>query len=177
MGSSWSTLLVSKSDTSADSVDPATGLTKKEKDGIKYTWDIVRKDIPKNGVALFIMFFKTNPDHQKVFTSFADVPLSELPKNKKLMAHASSVLYSISSLVDSLDDVECLKEMVIKIAHNHLRRKVDDKHFSSLGESIISFMEEKLGSKFTSHKEAWQKFYSVVVTIVKEVQEEEHYES
>lgn len=174
MGSSWSTLLISKSDMDIDVLDSAIGLTKKEKESIRCSWEIVKKDLKPNGVALFIMFFQANPGYQKKFSSFADVPLSELSHNKKLLAHATSVMYAISSMVDTLEDVECLKEMVTKIARNHLGRDVTDKHFANLGNVLITFLEDRLGTKFTSlTKEAWKKLYAVILSIVKEVGEEE----
>ena len=38
----------------ADTPDPATGLTPREKEIIKNTWESVKKDIPGNGYDLFI---------------------------------------------------------------------------------------------------------------------------
>jgi hypothetical protein len=55
--------------------------------------------------------------------------LSELRTSKKLAAHASNVMYSLTCAIDNLDDPLCLKELLIKLGKNHGRRKVTEKEF------------------------------------------------
>jgi hypothetical protein len=55
--------------------------------------------------------------------------LSELKISKKLAAHASNVMYSLSCAIDNLDDPLCLKELLIKLGKNHARHEVTEKEF------------------------------------------------
>uniref|UniRef100_A0A1W7RAG4 Globin C, coelomic n=1 Tax=Hadrurus spadix TaxID=141984 RepID=A0A1W7RAG4_9SCOR len=170
MGNWWSDLSV---DSNMDVPDSKLGLTLREKEGIKIVWASVRKNMKGNGVEILVKFFTVYPDYQKLFRAFADVPLSELKQNKKLIAHATSVIYSLSSLVESLDDVENLKELTIKISESHLPRGVSKQQFAELGKVIVEFFEEKLGKLLTpAAKTGWEKLLGVVASIAGEVAEE-----
>lgn len=67
--------------------------------------------------------FKKHPDYQNFFP-FKGVPLDELRDDKKLKAHATSVMYSLTSIVDNLDDGELLVGLLTKVAKSHSRRNI-----------------------------------------------------
>ena len=78
------------------------------------------------------------------FKSFANVPIEELATNPKfqvyskimlkynfidpslflIQAHALNIMYTITLLVDSLDDASCLVEQLKKLGENHESRRV-----------------------------------------------------
>jgi hemoglobin-like flavoprotein len=151
-----------------DAVDPITGLTKREKDIIRDTWAVVRKDIKGNGGELFVRFFTENPSYQQLFKSFKDVPMSELKTNKKVLAHANSVMYAISSLVDNLEDPECLVEMLGKLGTSHNTRGIDMDKFHNLGITLVGLLQAQLGPKVmdTAAVEAWKKTYGVITSVI-----------
>jgi hypothetical protein len=72
------------------------------------------------------------------------MPLSELRISKKLTAHAANVMYSLTCVVDNLDDPLCLKELLIKLGKNHGQHKVDEKGFNV---SIQATREDKSTTK------------------------------
>ena len=55
--------------------------------------------------------------------------LSELKTSKKLAAHATNVMYSLSCVIDNLDDPLCVKELLLKLGKNHARRHITEKEF------------------------------------------------
>ncbi|KAG8226556.1 hypothetical protein J437_LFUL000639, partial [Ladona fulva] len=112
-----------------DVPDEATGLTPRQKRAVAVTWDIVKKDLKGNGVELLHRFFTKHPQYQKNFKAFADVPLDELPNSKKFQAHANSVVYAVTSIVDNLDDPGCLVEMLRKLGQNHGQRHIPEQAF------------------------------------------------
>lgn len=80
-----------------------------------------------------------------MFKSFADVPVDQLPNNKKLHAHAFSVMYAVSSMVENLNDIECLVEILVKTGQSHGNRSVTIQQFdvciSLINEIVLlSFM-------------------------------------
>ena len=115
-------------------------------------------------------FFTENPSYQVNFTAFKDVPIQELRGNKKVLAHALSVLYAISSLVDNLDDPECLVEMLHKLGTSHFKRHISYPHFENLGVSLLGSMKQKLGSDVMNEAAmaAWQKAYGVIISVIKQ---------
>jgi len=150
--------------------DSTTGLTNGEKDIIRNTWAEVKKDIKGNGYDLFIRFFTENPTYQQHFKGFSDVPIAELRGNKKVLAHANSVLYAITSLVDNLDDPECLVEMLKKVSESHVARGIAIPMFINLGTTIVGLLIDKLGPNVmdTVAIEAWKKTYGVIVHVIKQ---------
>ena len=77
---------------------------------------------------------------QARFKSFATVPLNELAANRKLQAHAANIMYSMTMLVDSLNDVECLVQHLATIGRNHRRRHLKRHHFQvNLSLSCVDF--------------------------------------
>ncbi|XP_076339299.1 globin C, coelomic-like [Tachypleus tridentatus] len=95
--------------------------------------------------------------------------MDQLRSSKRMEAHGLSVMYAITSLVDSLDDVECLKELLLKTAHNHASRGIQGEQFDNLAIVILKFLEDGLGSSFTPPVgEAWKKAFSVMNEIIKQ---------
>jgi Globin len=78
-------------------------------------------------------FFKAHPDYQLKFKSFASVPLDQLKDNPRVQAHALNVMYTVTLLVDSLDDVACLVEQLKTLGANHQRRTIELSHFEVSG--------------------------------------------
>jgi len=150
------------------------GLTSSEKGIVRDTWALVKKDIPGNGYDLFIRFFTENPEYQQLFKSFKDVPISELRGNKKVLAHASNVLYAITMLVDNIEDTEVLVEMLQKLAKNHRRRKITIEKFENLKISLVGHLQEKLGPELMNDEAvaAWDKTYGVILSVIKKGLEE-----
>lgn len=70
-----------------------------------------------------------HPEYQKLFPSFEGLSLDELRGSSKLSAHATNVMYSLSSVIDNLEDPECLRELLIKLGENHGRHHVTEKEF------------------------------------------------
>ncbi|KAF5271231.1 hypothetical protein FQA39_LY08238 [Lamprigera yunnana] len=110
--------------------DPVTGLTNVEKELIKNSWSLVKKDLKGHGIELFLIFFKDFPEYQNFFP-FRDVPYEELRTNNKLRSHGVSVMYAIGAIVDNLDDNDVLIGLLEKNGESHGKRKVTAKHYWS----------------------------------------------
>jgi hemoglobin-like flavoprotein len=89
--------------------------------------------------------------------------------NKKLLAHATNVMYAITMLVDNIEDTEVLVEMLKKLGRNHYRRKITVQHFEDLKLTLIGLLKDKLGSDLMNDKAiaAWDKTYGVIVSVIK----------
>jgi len=155
-------------DPKLDIPDPKTGLTPRQKLVLKENWALVAKDIKGNGIDLFITFFKHHPEYQKDFQAFANVPFNELKTNKKLQAHAFSVMYALTSMIDNLDDIDCLLEILVKTGKTHGQRNIPLKKFEDLAVVVDGFLGEKLGNVYTPFARcAWQKALEVINSVIK----------
>nr|CAD7577032.1 unnamed protein product [Timema californicum] len=111
-------------------------------------------------------FFRTYPQKLEKFAAFSTVPLDELPTNKKFHAHANAIMYTVTSVVDNLDEPEVLVEMLKKLGENHGRRKIVKSEFEELKKVILIVLTDKLGNKLTPQAAAaWDKALSVVVEV------------
>jgi hemoglobin-like flavoprotein len=119
---------------------------------------------------MFHRFFTENPTYQSVFPTLKDIPLSEIHGNKKIQAHANNVLYAITSLVDNLDDTDCLVEMLKKLGGNHGKRGIQYSMFVNLGSTIVGLLKDKLGPQLMDDFAitAWTKTYGVIISVVKQ---------
>jgi len=162
-----------RDDPSLDQVDSKTGLSSREKRVIEENWALVEKDIRGNGVDFFLALFRAHPSYQSYFKSFADVPMDKLKENRKLHAHAFSVMYAISSMVNNLDDIECLLEVLTKTGRAHSPRNIKIEHFENLAVVFLNFMTEKLGSIFTPYaRTAWAKAFKTINAVIQQGLEE-----
>jgi hypothetical protein len=88
--------------------------------------------------------FEAHPEYQKRFSSFRGLSLTELRDSTKLAAHATNVMYSLTGVVDNLEDPECLTELLIKLGQNHRRHYITEKEFHVSSQSMSTEIE-KLG--------------------------------
>lgn len=60
---------------------------------------------------------------------FKNVPMEELAQDKRLHRHAVTVIASLSSLIDSLDDPSILLTLLESIGERHGRRNIPPEAF------------------------------------------------
>ncbi|KDR21528.1 globin-like [Zootermopsis nevadensis] len=154
-------------DPELDIPHPTTGLTPRERQAVVDTWAIMKQDAKRAGVELFIQLFEAHPEYQKLFRVFESLSLQELEKSAKLSAHATNVMYSLTSVIDNLEDPECLTELLIKLGQNHDRHGVSEKEFNDLKVVLMKLLKQKLGKKLTSQAEAaWSKTIDVAYQVI-----------
>ncbi|XP_058798119.1 globin [Phymastichus coffea] len=164
MGSSLSLFWGSAND---NVVDPATGLTGRQKKLVQSTWALCRKDPIASGVAIMTAFFKAHPDYHQDFAGFKDVPLDELPGNKKFQAHCLAVVTTLSNVIDSMNDTELLAANLVSIGEKHNKRGQTKQQFLDLKEVMMEVLRQKLGAKFTAEtSEAWNKTLDAAYSII-----------
>jgi hypothetical protein len=96
---------------------------------IPVTWHLTEKDHYNMRCFVSCRYFEAYPSHQRHFKAFKDVPLKDLPSNRKFQAHCTSVVYALTSVVDNLEDAGCLVEMLSKLGQNHHRHGISRQEF------------------------------------------------
>jgi hypothetical protein len=64
--------------------------------------------------------FTLYPESLAAFHDFKGLPIQEVAVHKKLRGHALSVMYSIKSFIDTLDDLETLFEKMQETMHREV---------------------------------------------------------
>ncbi|KAH9489318.1 hypothetical protein Btru_057582 [Bulinus truncatus] len=140
--------------------DPVTGLTKREKELIIQTWAPVgeKGKAKENGLEFFLQLFATYPYMQDYFPLFKGQTQAELRNSSKLKAHATSVMYALTSYVENVEDSENLVGLVQKIAVSHIGRGITVEDFENLKKVFLKFLLSSLGDQnITEIETAWTK--------------------
>ncbi|XP_026669091.1 globin [Ceratina calcarata] len=155
-----------------DRVDPATGLTERQKKLVQNTWAVIRKDEARSGVAVMTAFFGKYPDYQKNFPAFADTPLDELAGNKRFQAHCMSIVAALNDVIDSLHDPGLMEATLIGLAERHKKRGQTTEQFQNLKEILLNVLSQGLGRQYTQEvAEAWDKTLEAAFTKIYEILE------
>ena len=102
-------------------------------------------------------FLKSHPEYQKMFHSFADVPVSQLMKNGNFLAQAYTIAAGLNVVIQSLGSQELLAQEIAHLGTTHFARGAKVHMFDEFGKSFVSVLEEELGSRFTVEaKEAFE---------------------
>ncbi|XP_015434048.1 PREDICTED: globin [Dufourea novaeangliae] len=151
-------------------IDQATGLTEKQKRLVQNTWAVVRKDEVGSGIAVMTAFFNKYPETQRQFSAFKDIPLNELPNNKRFQAHCTSVITALSNVIDSLHDPGLMEASLIGLAERHKKRGQRKVEFQNLKDVILEVLHQALRKQFTPEvTEAWDKTLNAVFTKIYQV--------
>jgi len=73
--------------------------------------------------------FKQYPEYQKQFKLFKDVPIDELPKNKRFQAHCVNIISAISKLIEQMCDPELMQATLINLIEKHKNRGQTQEQF------------------------------------------------
>ncbi|CAH0564398.1 unnamed protein product [Brassicogethes aeneus] len=147
-----------------DDPDSTTGLTSRDKFLVTSSWAEVRKEPTENGVKLLMMLFEKNPKYLQLFP-FKDIPLKDLPENKRFQAHCNKVIHGFNAIIDSLDNTELLVTTLLKVGETHKPRGVTEEAFLDLKDVIIELFSTFMNK---DQIEAWKKTLEVAfATIIK----------
>ncbi|KAL1494036.1 hypothetical protein ABEB36_009703 [Hypothenemus hampei] len=145
-----------------DDPDPVTKLTSRDKYLVRSTWSKAMKTPADNGVLLLTMFFEKHPDYIQLFP-FKDIPQEEFKQNVRFRAHANSVMYALSSIVDALNDNELLIQLLTKTGSSHVPRKVTPEAFIHLKEVTLELFAQLFKPE---EVEAWKKTLDVAFSVI-----------
>ncbi|KMQ93555.1 globin 1 [Lasius niger] len=110
-------------------------MTERQKRLVQNTWAIARKDEVSAGLAIMIALFKQYPEYQKQFKSFKDVPIDELPKNKRFQAHCVSIISTFGKLIELMYDPELMQASLTNVIEKHKTRGQTQEQFEEVSSS------------------------------------------
>ncbi|XP_074648006.1 globin-like [Tubulanus polymorphus] len=152
-----------------DTVDPATGLTQRQKNAIKNSWDLVAEDAKGNGIVFYMRLFDEYPDYQKLFPKgISNKTKEELPGSIRMKAQAAKTMMALNNYVANLNDPAVLVVMLKDLARSHLAFGVGKEHFTNVKSPLMWALETALGAErfneFTQN--AWSSVIDVIISVV-----------
>ncbi|TMS21346.1 Cytoglobin-2 [Larimichthys crocea] len=98
---------------------------------IKESWKVIRDDIAKVGIIMFVRLFETHPECKDVFFLFRDVEdLERLRSSRELRAHGLRVMSFIEKSVARLDQLERLDALALELGKSHYHYNAPPKYYS-----------------------------------------------
>ena len=73
--------------------------------------------------------FEVTPGAQKLFPKFADIPRNQLESDNNYRKHSLSVVKTVKSGVESLNDIPTLSELLRQLGKRHLEQGIEEAHF------------------------------------------------
>uniref|UniRef100_A0A1A7Y4Y7 Globin X, Uncharacterized protein n=1 Tax=Iconisemion striatum TaxID=60296 RepID=A0A1A7Y4Y7_9TELE len=158
-----------------DAAAAAAHLTEEQIQIIKDSWKVIRDDIAKVGIIMFVRLFETHPECKDVFFLFRDVEdLERLRTNRELRAHGLRVMSFIEKSVARLDQPERLEALAMELGKSHYHYNAPPKYYNYVGAEFICAVQPILKEKWTAElEEAWKAMFQYVTSLMKQGYQEE----
>ncbi|XP_022607008.1 neuroglobin-like [Seriola dumerili] len=142
---------------------------------IKESWKVIRDDIAKVGIIMFVRLFETHPECKDVFFLFRDVEdLERLRTSRELRAHGLRVMSFIEKSVARLDQLERLDALALELGKSHYHYNAPPKYYSYVGAEFICAVQPILKERWTAElEEAWKTMFQYVTSLMKQGYQEE----
>lgn len=142
---------------------------------IKDSWKVIRDDIAKVGIIMFVRLFETHPECKDVFFLFRDVEdLERLRTSRELRAHGLRVMSFIEKSVARLDHLERLEALALELGKSHYHYNAPPKYYNYVGAEFIGAVRPILKDRWTSElEEAWKTMFQYVTSLMKQGYQEE----
>ncbi|XP_054469867.1 x globin [Anoplopoma fimbria] len=142
---------------------------------IKDSWKVIRDDIAKVGIIMFVRLFETHPECKDVFFLFRGVEdLERLRTSRELRAHGLRVMSFIEKSVARLDQLERLEALALELGKSHYHYNAPPKYYGYVGAEFISAVQPILKERWTAElEEAWKTMFQFVTGLMKQGYQEE----
>ncbi|KAK5618037.1 hypothetical protein CRENBAI_023197 [Crenichthys baileyi] len=142
---------------------------------VKDSWKVIRDDIAKVGIIMFVRLFETHPECKDVFFLFRDVQdLERLRTNRELRAHGLRVMSFIEKSVARLDQPERLEALAVELGKSHYHYNAAPKYYNYVGAEFICAVQPILKERWTTElEEAWKMMFQYLTSLMKQGYQEE----
>ncbi|KAM8913612.1 x globin [Spinachia spinachia] len=135
---------------------------------IKDSWKVIRDDIAKVGIIMFVRLFETHPECKDVFFLFRDVEdLEKLRSSRELRAHGLRVMSFIEKSVARLEQLERLEALALELGKGHYHYNAPPKYYSYVGAEFIGAVQPIMKEGWTAElEEAWKTLFQFVTGLM-----------
>ncbi|KAG5894649.1 hypothetical protein JTB14_017362 [Gonioctena quinquepunctata] len=151
--------------------DPLTGLTARDRDLVKNSFNAMRNTPRKYGKAILVTFFLHNRSAQKLFP-YRDIPIDSLVSNPQFEKHSLTVQDVIASIIDSLDNSPRMIALLGKVAEQLVSLGATESLlFTQFQESMIDYLSPRMNAEEVG---AWKKILKVAFDVMRGVVREKN---
>ncbi len=125
-------------------------VTKQQVKIVQETWSMITPVSQKMGEEFYTHLFEKAPQLKPLFKSD--------PKDQ-----AMKLMFMISYLVHRLENIDEMKEEVIKLANRHKDYGTEFSHYKIIGENLLWSLKNNLGKAWnTETEQAWEATYNLI---------------
>ncbi|XP_052766614.1 cytoglobin-1-like [Mya arenaria] len=136
---------------------------------IRETWNIIRLDIARVGVVLFMRLFEKYPDVQQLFVHFRGLSSDELRNNIKLRDHGLRVLNTLEKCISRVDEPERLEKLLFDLGQKHSMYNIKVEYLYLLVPQMQQALMPVLEDRWTYLVESsWSAFLRYIIHIMAE---------
>ncbi|XP_045187996.1 cytoglobin-1-like [Mercenaria mercenaria] len=144
-------------------------LSEEHKIIVRETWNVIKLDISRIGVVMFMRLFEKYPDVQQLFVHFRGLSSTELQNNKKLRDHGLRVLNTLDKCITRIDDTERLEKLLLELGQKHVMFNIKVEYLYLLIPQLQQSLMPVLGDSWTYLVEsAWSAFLKYIIHIMAE---------
>jgi hemoglobin-like flavoprotein len=86
-------------------------------------------------------------------------------------AQRTKLLHALKLVVASADDMDRLLPALAALGKRHTEYGIEDRHFESVGESLLWALSDVLGDAFTTDvRDTWSHAYSLIASVMRRAQ-------
>ncbi|CAG5127650.1 unnamed protein product [Candidula unifasciata] len=132
------------------------------------SWEIIKKDIERVGVVLFMGLFE-EPEIKGTFLSFRDKTVEELKASTALRSHVLRVMGAVEKVVARLDNEEKMVALLHDLGQRHVVYNARPEFLDLVGPQFNSAIQPAMGDKWTPEVEqAWADLFRYITHVMKE---------
>lgn len=125
---------------------------------VQQTWDMITPVSQKMGEEFYTHLFEIAPELKPLFKSN--------PKDQ-----AMKLMFMISYLVHRLENIQEMKEEVIKLANRHKGYGTEFSHYDIIGKNLLWSLKNNLGKNWNKETEkAWSDTYQLIADLMIQTQ-------
>jgi hemoglobin-like flavoprotein len=126
------------------------GVTAKEAKLIRASFELAKMNPTRTSELFYHRLFLLDPSVRGLFHG------DMREQGRKLMS-------TLALVVDSIDQLEGLLPMIRELGVRHANYRVEERHYTTVGEALLWALEQTVGRAFTSAtRTAWQKAYTIL---------------
>lgn len=123
---------------------------------VRSSWPVVASDGDTLAVRFYERLFEIDDGAARLFAGV------DMTSQRKKLAQALAVV------VSALDNPDALLPAVAALGKRHASYGVEQRHFDSVGEALITALHATLGETFTPDtKAAWAEAYALVASVMR----------
>lgn len=144
-----------------ETVEPV--LSERQVDLLLESWDVLKHDISKVGVVMFMNLFQTHPEVQDAFMPFQKLAQEDMEHSAILRSHALRVMGTVDKCLARIRTPEKLQTLMRELGERHVNYNARYDFVDLVGSQFVYAIKPHLEDGWSKElEEAWLQLFRVM---------------